>query len=295
MIVGRLYILQSLRNSKAFRPASNATAAQLKAYTRPVTGIGDYVFKLEAAGNEFLFRHESTGYYLTADGDTPGANIVLAALSGGGNSFQRWAIQGNDPSTRISPVSAAGNKQMTLISDTEGANVTTQPYGGSSNDELVSFNEYTAAPSGLVAPSIGRVFKNFTACDITNVAEGATVKVYVDDVLKNTVTAVTGGSTSVYLGTLSIGQKITVEQVLNTVTSARSGVEYVQELARVWKEGYPMAFQYRAYKVVVTSVPDRDNVETIVGTKGEPMGPHRSTYNDALADATNGGITETTY
>ncbi len=295
MIVGRDYILQSLRNNKAFRPASNALSAQLKAYTRPVAGIGDYVFKLEAFGSEFLFKHLSTGYYLTADSDTPGANIVLAPLVGSGNSFQRWNIEGNDPSARVSPVSAAGGKQMTLISDTDGANVTTQPFGGSSSDELVSFNEYVAAPSGLAAPVVGRVFKNFTACNVSSVQSGATVRVYVDDVLRNTVANVTAGNTDVYLGTLQIGEKITAEQVLNTTTSAKSAVEYVQELARVWQEGYPLSLQYRAYKVVVTSVPDRDNLETVVGTKGEPIAPYRGSYATALADIANAGLTETIY
>lgn len=295
MIVGRDYILQSLRNNKAFKPASNALSAQLKAYTRPVTGLSDYVFKLEAAGNEFLFKHVATGYYLTADGDVPGANIILATLVGSGNSFQRWAIEGNDPSTRISPVSAAGGKQMTLISDTEGANVTTQPYGGTSNDELVSFNEYSAAPSGLVAPVLGRIFKNFTACTVSGVSEGATVRVYIDDVVYNTVTNVTGGSTSVSIGTRQLGQRITADQTLNATTSPKTGVEYVQELARVWQEGVIGNVQYRAYKVVVTSVPDRDNLETIVGTKGEPIGGYKATLELALAEITASGLTEITY
>jgi len=299
MIVGRDYILQSLRNQKAYRPETNALAAVLKAYTRPVSGIGDYLFKLESylgSGTEFLFKHLSTGYYLTEDSDAPGSSIKITALVGSGSSAQRWTIQGNDPSARVSSVQSASSRQISLLSDSDGASASMQPYSGiDTNEILLSFGEYSATPSGLVAPTLKRIFRNFTACDVIGVAEGATVKVYVDDVLRNTVTGVTGGSTSVYLGALQLGQKITTEQTLNTITSEKSAVQYVQELSRVWKEGYTGSFQWRAYKVTVTSVPDQDNLETIVGTKGEPIGSYRASYELALADATNAGLTETTY
>jgi len=294
MIVGREYILQSLRNNKAFRPASNSLSAVLEAYTRPVTGIENYLFKLESSGSEFLFRHSATGYYLTADGNAPGANIILAALDGSGNGFQRWQIQGNDNSTRISPVSSSGDKQMSLGSDTDGADVTTQPEAYDTNN-TVSFNEYTAAPSGLIAPSLLRFFRNYQFATVTGVSEGATVKLYVDDVEKITSTNVTGGIAYMLTGTLQVGQKITAEQILNTVTSARSVAEYVQENGKVWKTGYVENLSYQAFKTVVSGITDANNVETITGQKGEPLGPVRTSSDQALLDLQLAGFTETQF
>jgi CubicO group peptidase (beta-lactamase class C family) len=294
MIVGREYILQSLRNNKAFRPASNSLSAVLEAYTRPVTGIENYLFKLESSGSEFLFRHSATGYYLTADGNAPGANIILSALVGSGNTFQRWQIQGNDNSTRLSPVSSSGDKQMTLVGDDEGADVTTQPEGYST-EHTVSFNEYNAAPSGLIAPTLSRFFKNYQFMVVSGVSENATVKIYINDVESGTSTNVTGGIAYMQTGTLQVGQKITAEQILNTTVSPRSIPEYVQENGKVWKTGYVGSLNYQAFKTVVTGIMDANNVETITGQKGEPLGPVRTSSDQALLDLQLAGFTETQF